>query len=199
MLEKANKVTGKISYARYADDLVVLVSPGKWVNVVHKRLLEEFGKLQVAINQEKSKIVDMEKGESFIFLGFEFKTVRTKNGKYRAQYKPDQKARNELIAKLKVLFRKYRSQPIKWVIEEINPILRGWVNYFRIGNSKETFAYIKMWVDKKIRRHLMRAKKKKGFGWKWWSKKEIVKITGVYYDYRIRYLRQKTLPARKVT
>jgi RNA-directed DNA polymerase len=45
----------------------------------------------------------------------------------------------------------------------------------------------------------MRAKKKKGFGWKWWSKKEIVKITGVYYDYRIRYLRQKTLPARKVT
>jgi RNA-directed DNA polymerase len=194
MLEKANKVTGKISYARYADDLVVLVMPGKWVNVVHKRLLEEFGKLQVAINQEKSKIVDMEKGESFIFLGFEFKTVRTKNGKYRAQYKPDQKARNELIAKLKVLFRKYRSQPIKWVIEEINPILRGWVNYFRIGNSKETFAYIKMWVDKKIRRHLMRAKKKRGFGWKRWSKKEIVKITGVYYDYRIRYLRQKALP-----
>ena len=44
-------------------------------------------------------------------------------------------------------------------------ILRAWANYFKIGNSAECFGYIKDWVEKKIRRHLMRARKKHGFGW----------------------------------
>lgn len=40
----------------------------------------------------------------------------------------------------------------------INPILSGWVNYFAIGDSCECFAFIKDWVDKKVRRHMMRAR-----------------------------------------
>src|SRR5256885_3165935 len=48
------------------------------------------------------------------------------------------------------------------VIERINPILQGWVNYFRVGHSARCFAMIQDWVEKKIRRHLMRARKGKG-------------------------------------
>jgi RNA-directed DNA polymerase len=51
------------------------------------------------------------------------------------------------------------------VIEMINPILRGWVNYFAIGHAGRCFTFIKNWVEQKIRRHLMRARKCKGFGW----------------------------------
>ena len=43
--------------------------------------------------------------------------------------------------------------------------MRGWVNYFRVGNSSECFGYIKDWAEKKIRRHLMRARNRRGFGW----------------------------------
>ena len=38
----------------------------------------------------------------------------------------------------------------------INPILRGWVNYFAVGHSSECFSFIKDWVEKKVRRHIAR-------------------------------------------
>ncbi len=55
------------------------------------------------------------------------------------------------------------------VIVEINPILQGWAEYFRIRNAARCFAYARTWVEKKVRRHLMRARKRPGFGWTRWS------------------------------
>ena len=52
------------------------------------------------------------------------------------------------------------------VVDLINPVLAGWVKYFRVGNSGKCFIYVKDWVEKKIRRHLMYACKRRGFGWK---------------------------------
>ena len=76
MLQRAREVTryGKytrVEYARCADDLVVLIDAYKrhdWMmGAVNKRLREEVAKLQVEINDEKSRIVDLERGESFAF------------------------------------------------------------------------------------------------------------------------------------
>ena len=64
----------------------------------------------------------------------------------------------ELLRKLKVIFRRFRSQPVDRVVQLINPILRGWVNYFSMGNSSRCFLYVRGWVEKKIRRHLMLAR-----------------------------------------
>jgi RNA-directed DNA polymerase len=64
---------------------------------------------------------------------------------------PRIKACTALLGNLKEIFRRYKSQPLSQIIELINPILRGWTNYFRIGNSSECFAYVKYWVEKKIR------------------------------------------------
>jgi RNA-directed DNA polymerase len=81
------------------------------------------------------------------------------------------------------------------VIEEINPILRGWTNYFRIGNSSHSFGYIQNWVEKKIRRHLMRSRKRKGFGWKRWSSQWIYEGLGLFKDYQIRYHQLAKVPS----
>src|SRR5499427_2587536 len=92
MLERARDVTrcGKftsIEYARFADDLVTLIDAHKrhdWlIAAVEKRLREEFGKLQVEINDEKSRIVDLGRGESFGFLGFDFRYLRSLRGAMR--------------------------------------------------------------------------------------------------------------------
>jgi RNA-directed DNA polymerase len=203
MLERAKEVTrrGKytyLEYARFADDLVILVDAypqHDWLlKAVDKRLREELAKLHVEINEEKSRLVDLAKGESFGFLGFDFRRVRSLRGVWRPYYTPKLKKRTALVRKLKDIFRRFQSQPVDRVVDLINPILRGWVNYFAIGDSSRCFSYIRDWVEKKVRRHLMRARKLRGFGWKRWSRRWLYDDLGLFKGYRVRRLSPKALP-----
>lgn len=212
MLEKASEVTryGKqrqytvVQYARFADDLVILIHARHWndwlVKAVERRLREELGKLQVEINEEKSRTIDLSKGERFSFLGFEYRRILASTGAWWPLLTPKAKKRKALTQRLKDIFRRYRSQPVKRVIEQINPILRGWVNYFAVGNSSRCFATLKRWVELKVRRHLMRAQKRKGFGWKRWSTAFLYAELGLFNEYRVRWATDmpKALPTRSV-
>ena len=207
MLERAKETTREgqytyVEYVRWADDLVILVDAYQrhdWLlAAVDKRLREELELLQVAVNEDKSRMVDLAKGDSFGFRGFEFRRVRSLRGVWRPQYSPQMKTRSALLRKLKKIFRRYRSQPVGRVVEIINPILRGWVNYFAIGHSSRCFGRVRNWVEKKIRRHMMRAKKRQGFGWKRWSRRWLYERLGLYGDYRVRWpvAAAKALPTR---
>ena len=57
-------------------------------------------------------------------------------------------------------------------------MLRGWVNYFAVGHSSECFSFIKDWVEKKVRRHLAHAQKRKGFGWERWNRRWLYDTLG---------------------
>jgi RNA-directed DNA polymerase len=194
MLERAIATTRRgqytnVQYARFADDLVILIDSHPrhdWlVKAVDRRLREELAKLRVEINEDKSRMVDLSKGETFSFLGFTFRRILSRNQKWRPYYAPKLKTRTALFAKLREIFRRYVSQPVDRVIELINPILRGWVNYFAVGHSSRCFSMVKDWVEKKIRRHLMRARKRTGFGWKRWSSEWLYGTLGVFNDYRV--------------
>jgi RNA-directed DNA polymerase len=202
MLEKAKETTrnGKytyLEYARYADDLVILVDAyarHDWLlQAADKRLREELAKLHVEVNEEKSRIVDLGKGESFGFLGFEFRRVRSRKGAWRPRYTPKLKKRTALLDKLKEIFRRFQSQSIGRVVALINPILRGWVRYFAIGDASRCFGFVKDWVEKKVRRHLMRARKLRGFGWDRWSRRWLYDRLGLFNGYRVSRL-PKALP-----
>jgi RNA-directed DNA polymerase len=209
VLEKAIATTryGKytsIQYARFADDLVILIDSHRrhdWlVKAVERRLREEVAKLRVEINEDKSRMVDLAKGGSFTFLGFEYRRILSRNGVWRPYYAPKLKKRTALFAKLREVFRRNVSQPVGKVIDEINPILRGWANYFRVGHSNRCFSMVKHWVEKKVRRHLMRARGRKGMGWKRWSREWIYGTLGLFNDYRVgRQLLPKAAPASHAT
>src|SRR3954454_7698502 len=195
MLERAKETTrnGKytyIEYARYADDLVILVDAyprHDWLlRAADKRLREELAKLHVDINEEKSRVVDLGKGESFGFLGFEFRRVRSRKGVWRPYYTPKLKKRTALLDKLKEIFRRFQSQPIGRVVALINPILRGWVQYFAVGDASRCFGFVKDWVEKKVRRHLRRARGLRGFGWDRWSRRWLYDHLGLFNGYRVR-------------
>src|SRR6201981_830192 len=198
MLERAKEVTrsGKytyIEYARFADDLVILIDASPqhdWLlPAVEKRLREKLPALQVEINEEKSRTVDLGCGESFGFLGFDFRRVRSRRGLWRPSYTPKLKKRTALLRKLKDMFRRHRSQPVGQLIKLINPVLRGWVNYFAVGNSGECFSFIADGVEKKVRRHMMRARKRKGFGWMRWSRQWLYETLKLFNGYRVRHVR----------
>jgi RNA-directed DNA polymerase len=204
MLERAKEATryGKytyIEYARFADDLVILIDAHPrhdWLlGAVEKRLREELAKLQVETNDEKSRIVDLSRGESFGFLGFDFRRIRSRRGVWRAHYTPKLKKRTALLRKLKAVFRRYQSQPVDRVVQLINPILSGWVNYFAVGDSGECFEFIKDWVEKKVRRHMMRARKRQGFGWKRWSRGWLYEGLRLFNGYKVRRSARKAVPA----
>jgi len=91
MLERAKEVTRVerwtyVEYARFADDLVVLVDghprQRRLRAAVERRLREELATLQVEVNEEKSRRVDLTQGESFGFLGFEFRRIRSRRHRW---------------------------------------------------------------------------------------------------------------------
>jgi len=195
MLERAIAATRRgeytnVQYARYADDLVILVDGNRrhdWVvRAIGKRLRQELAKLRVEVNEEKSRTIDLAEGESFSFLGFDYRRILSRNKKWRPQLVPRLKKRTALLAKLRVIFRQHVGQPIAGVVSRINPILRGWVNYFAVGHSNRCFAFIRDWIDKKIRRHLMRAQKRSGFGWKRMERKRLWRDLGLFADFRVQ-------------
>ena len=73
------------------------------------------------------------------------------------------------------------------MIARINPILRGWVQYFAAGHSSRCFSYIRDWVEKKIRAHLARTCQRRGFGWKRWSKAWLYGTLGLFHAYRVAH------------
>ena len=181
-----------------ATHLVILVDGyrrWRWLETaVYTRLLEELAKLDVELNRDKTRCVNLAEGERFTFLGFDIRRTRTRRGKWGVACVPRIKARTTLLRRLKEVFRRHRSQPVERVIRLINPILRGWTNYFRIGQSSGCFSHVRDWVEKKVRRHLMQQRGYQGFGWKRWSRRWLYDRLGLFSQYQVVYL-PKALPA----
>src|SRR6202142_2753529 len=129
MLAKAVETTrrGKstnVQYARFADDMVILIDAERrndWlVKAVDRRLREELAKLHVPINEDKSRMVDLKQGESFTFLGFEYRRIPTFQGKWRPNYAPKLKKRTALYESLRKVFQQCVGWPVEKGIAKIN-------------------------------------------------------------------------------
>lgn len=205
MMERAQEATrskgyDNLDFIRSADDMVILVHwhpKEDWIlQKVQKRLKEELDKLEVEMNLEKTKVVDLKKGGSFSFLGFDIRLNCNRKGKRYVSKTPRKKKRIEIGKRVRAVFKTNRNNPLKEVIQAVNGVIRGWVNYFRIGNSSSAFSKVRNDIEKKVRRFVMKRKKRKGFGWKLWSREEIYQKWGLYNDYRIQYLPLKAAPRR---
>jgi RNA-directed DNA polymerase len=199
MLERAQEATKQgpyevIRYTRFADDLVVLCDSHPrqvhWVTLVERRLREELGKLDLTVNEEKTRIIDFESGEPFDFLGYTFRWVdqRGRPGKKMVLSRPRKKKRTQLLAKVGQTLRRALHHSVEKVVRElVNPIVRGWVNYFRWGNSGRDFSFVRWQVEVKVRRFASRQQPKRRGGrcWTTWSTEEIYGGWRLFSDYRV--------------
>jgi RNA-directed DNA polymerase len=164
------------------------------LHAVEQRLREALAVLHVTLNEAKSRMVDLACGETFSFLGCDFRRVKSRRGAWRPWYTPRLKKRTALLQKLKEIVRRYESQPVERVVDLINPILRGWVRYCAVGDSSRCFGFIKDWVEKKVRRPLRRARNRKGFGWKRWRRRWLYNTLRLFNNYRVSRPQPKALP-----
>ena len=192
----------RVVYTRYADDLVILVDGyPQWqphVGMIQKRLEQELKQVAIEINEEKTKVVDFGSGGSFGFLGFDFRAGRNRLGKRFVLRTPMRKKQSDLIRRVGRILKFSRHRKLRDVLEQIRPVIVGWVNYFRVGNARRAFEWIRFEMMRKIRRFVMKQKGRPGCGWKRWSNAAIYQKWGLVNDYQVRYFYRssvKVLPA----
>jgi RNA-directed DNA polymerase len=181
----------RVIYTRYADDMVVLVDGyPQWqphVGMIQKRLEQELRKVEIQINEEKTRVVDFARGGSFGFLGFDLRAGCNRLGKRFVLRTPKKKKQSELLRRVGMILKFSRQRSLKDVLERIRPVIVGWVNYFRVGNARRAFGWIRFEMMRKIRRFVMKQKGRPGCGWKRWSNDTIYKEWGLVNDYRVQY------------
>lgn len=152
----------RLLFVRYAGDFVVL-HPDKEIVESAKTLIEEFLRtMSLELHEGKTRIthtylsVDNQR-PGFKFLGFwirNYSVGKTKRGKRGAEYKtfirPHPQNISDVLLKVKKVLRQNRN--VITVVERLNPIIRGWANYFSTVASKRTFSAI----DSKLMVQLMR-------------------------------------------
>lgn len=205
MMERAREVTRRkgydnLAFVRSADDMVILVhwhpNEDRLLHTVQRRLSEELDKLQVQMNQEKTKVVNLKERGCFSFLGFDFRLNRNREGKNYVSKTPRKKKVKEIGKRVRAALKTSWAKPFNEVIDTVNAVIRGWVNYFRIGNSNRTFCKVREYIEKKVRKFVMKRKKLKGFGWKRWSREDVYRKWGLFNDYRIQYIHPKAAPVQ---
>ena len=175
---------------RYADDAVIVCRTRKDAELAFEHLKRIMTKLKLTLNPQKTKIVDMNK-ESFDFLGFRYqKFGKTKSGRKLPYMMPSKKAMKKVKDAIRVITcRKSAYEGLEQKVEKLNPLIRGWRNYFQHGNSIKRFKQLDEYVWMKLwRRVYYRRKQKKyrehvlyGFR-KWYA------TSGIEYFY---YLNKK--------
>lgn len=165
--------TGSRAVVRYADDLVVFCQTREDAEKATLILNKWLGERGLTLSEEKTRIVHLEEG--FDFLGFNIRhyAVNNTNTGWKLLIKPSQKSVQEIRDKLRQKWLKQNGQNVKAVIGNLNPIIRGWTNYFRTGVSSETFSKIDAWMFHREYRYAKRMHPNKKDGWRikrYWGK-----------------------------
>ena len=134
-----------LSFVRYADDCIIMVGSEMSARRVMRnltRFIEE--KLGLKVNMSKSKI-DRPRGLKYLGFGFYFDTHAKQ---YKA--KPHQTTIQKFKMKMKKLTSRSWGVSNSYKVEKLNQLIRGWINYFKIGNMKRLCREL----DKNIRYRL---------------------------------------------
>ncbi len=125
-----------ISLIRYADDFVV-TAPSKEIleTYVIPKLTQYLSKRGLTLNQEKTRIVQRHQG--FNFLGYNIRRYKD-----IVLVKPQKEKVQAHLQHLKHIVTANRQATIEHLIHQLNPVIQGWVNYYRYANAKDTFNYV---------------------------------------------------------
>jgi hypothetical protein len=147
---------------RYADDLVLMCDTESKAKEAHRRLSLIMERLGLKLNPEKTRIVNLSRGkESFEFLGCTIRKRRSiqRNPRWHfVQRWPSPKAMKRIRERVHELTNASQggTRDVKQMIASLNPVLRGWGNYFRTGNADDKFNQVDRYVHCRLKRWFYR-------------------------------------------
>ncbi len=170
------KKLGKYGFIRYADDFIITARSSEEIEAIIPTIEKWLLERGLELNQDKTKVVHIEQG--FNFLGF---NVRQFNGS--CFIVPQKEKVKEFLAEIRAWLKAHPNITQEAVIAHLNPIIRGWGNYYRHGVSQRVFSYVDHEIWKSLwqwslRRHSKRVGKQKGKGKEWVRKRYFKTVNG---------------------
>jgi group II intron reverse transcriptase/maturase len=173
---------------RYADDFVVVCRTAEQATDAWQRARTVLGETGLQVSPEKTRIVELTKGkQGFDFLGFHLRKVESWKwrGKWYLQRWPSTRAMKSVRAKIRELTdRRYAGTELEIVVERLNPVIRGWGNYFRSANSARKFSQIDSYVHERLAILASNKHKRSGRNWRtrfnseWLTRLSVYTLTG---------------------
>ena len=175
---------------RYADDFVVLCTSKSRAEEARERAVAVLATLGLQLNPDKTRIVRLTRGEeAFDFLGFHHHKVEAWRwpGRFYMQRWPSNRAMASIKAKVReATDRRFVGYSLETAVIRLNPVLRGWGNYFRYGNSARKFTTVDSYVHRRLARlasvkHGLRHRnwaRTNRFNLQWLASIEVYRLTG---------------------
>ena len=164
---RRRRVNGLANYrvVRYADDFVVLLTGTRdHVEALRSEVAAVLAPMGLRLSEEKTAITHIDEG--FDFLGFHIQRKRKQGTQRRTIYTyPSKAALAAVKTKVRVLTQGNTNQSLANLLQRVNPVLRGWANYFRHGVSARTFDYLNSWSWWRVVNWLRH--KHRRANWKW--------------------------------
>jgi group II intron reverse transcriptase/maturase len=155
---------------RYCDDFVILCSSRSRVEEARRRVERILFTLGLCLHPDKTRVACLSQGQDgFVFLGFSHRKVRSwkRPDRYFLQRWPSDRNMALIRSKIKaVTGRNQVSRPVSAVVKDLNPVLRGWGNYFRWGNSARKFSAIDSYVHQRLAILASNKEGRRGRNWK---------------------------------
>jgi group II intron reverse transcriptase/maturase len=172
---------------RYADDLVVLCRSRAQADEALRRIQEILGRIGLELHPDKTRIVELGLGgKGFVFLGCYLRIMRShfKRRTYLFRW-PSPKAMNRVRERIRELTDRRRRagmKDIREVIRDLNPVLRGWGNYFRTGNASLKFQQVDSYVNQRLVRLMYehRGARTRRFGNREWPPARFAQELGLH-------------------
>lgn len=178
-------LTNSARLIRYADDLVIMTRfKAEGYKIELERMVNQ---MKLRLKESKTRILNVNR-ENFDFLGFTFKRrISQKSKKMTTYYFPSSKAVNAIKKRIRQVVDYRRPLKVEQVVKDLQPVLRGWVNYFRIANSSTDFGKVKRYTAQRIRKFMRRHGHQKGYGYKQYPDSYLYQKLGLYNDYRVSW------------